>query len=469
MEKRKDRHSKNKSKYNRRIIIGIIISFSALLAVYLGVTMFFMNHFYFGTTVNCISVAGETVEEVDSQMPTKIEEYTLKLNGRGDMKDQIKGSDINLKYNSGGKIQELKDKQNPLKWITALWDKKEIKIEDVVTYDDKLLKECVDKLSCLNDKNIVEPKNPTFEYGSDGYKIVSEIPGSKIDKDSLYNNIVNAILKGETTLDLDAANCYEGPKYTKDSKEVSDTKDILNKYISTKITYTFGDKSEVLDGSTINKWLKVNENLEVTLDEKEINNYLDKLSSTYNTVGTARDFVTSLGTNIKVSGGDYGWEINKKEELKDLISAIKEGKAITKEPKYIQNAVARGKNDIGNTYVEINLSRQHLWYYKNGSLITEGNVVTGNVSNSCGTPSGIYSLKYKERDAILKGQGYSAPVNYWMPFNGGIGIHDASWRSVFGGNIYLTNGSHGCVNAPYNLASTIFSNIDEGSPIVCYY
>nr|WP_312290806.1 L,D-transpeptidase/peptidoglycan binding protein [Clostridium chromiireducens] len=459
----------NQKNKRNKILIVVIASFSTLLAMYLGVSMYFVDHFYFGSTVSCINVSGKTVEEVDEQMPLKVEKYTLELNERGDNKEQIKGEDIGLKYNSDGKVQELKNNQNPFKWIISIFYEKEFKVEDVVTYDDKLLKECINKLSCFDSDKINEPKNPTFDYGSEGYKVISEVPGNKINKDKLYDNIVNAILKGKTVLDLDSMNCYENPKYTADSKEVIDTKDLLNKYSSSKITYTFGDKTEVLDGSTINKWLKINEDYEITFDEKEIKSYLDKLSSSYNTVGKTRDFVTSLGASVKVSGGDYGWIINKDEETKDLIAIVKEGKTVTKEPKYMQTAIVHGKNDIGNTYVEINMSQQHLWYYKNGTLITEGNVVTGNISNNCGTPTGIYKLKYKERDAILKGQGYSSPVNFWMPFNEGIGIHDASWRSEFGGNIYRTNGSHGCVNAPYNLASTIFNNIDEGSPVICYY
>jgi lipoprotein-anchoring transpeptidase ErfK/SrfK len=99
----------------------------------------------------------------------------------------------------------------------------------------------------------------------------------------------------------------------------------------------------------------------------------------------------------------------------------------------------------------------------------EGDVVTGNVSLNDATPVGIYRLKYKEKNATLKGEGYSSPVSFWMPFNGGIGIHDANWRSVFGGEIYKTNGSHGCINSPYNLAQTIFDNINAGTPVVCYY
>ena len=102
-------------------------------------------------------------------------------------------------------------------------------------------------------------------------------------------------------------------------------------------------------------------------------------------------------------------------------------------------------------------------------LITEGDIVSGNVNNDCATPAGIYSLVYKQKDTVLKGEGYASPVDFWMPFNGGIGIHDASWRYTFGGSIYVSNGSHGCINAPHSLANAIYNNIESGTPIICYY
>lgn len=459
---------KEKSKSNI-IIIGIIISFCALLVVYFGTTIYFTNHFYFGSTISCVNVSGKTVEEVDEQMPSEVEEYTLELQERGNVKEQIRASDINLEYNSDGKVKELKEKQNPFAWIIAIFDKKDSKVEEVVTYDEELLQGYLDKLSCLDSSSIIEPQNPSFQYTDDGYVIVDEVCGNKINKDILYDGVINAILKGEKTINLEASGCYENPQYTSNSQEVIDTKDMLNKYTNLKITYTFGHKTEVLDGSTINNWLKVNENLQIIFDEKKIKSYLDKLSSTYDTVGKTRDFVTSLGATIKVSGGDYGWSINKNEEVQELIETIKDEQSITKEPRYLQTAIYHDDNDIGNTYVEINMTKQHLWFYKNGVLLVEGDVVTGNVNNNCSTPTGIYKLKYKQKDATLKGEGYSTPVNFWMPFNGGIGIHDASWRYAFGGNIYKTNGSHGCVNAPYELANKIFNNIEGGSPIICYY
>ena len=147
---------------------------------------------------------------------------------------------------------------------------------------------------------------------------------------------------------------------------------------------------------------------------------------------------------------------------------IKNGEEIKKEPIYTQTALGTRDDDIGNTYVEINLTTQSLWFYKDGKLIVQGDVVTGNVSRGNGTPQGTYILNYKQKNATLKGSNYSSDVKYWMPFNCNIGIHDASWRSDFGGEIYKTSGSHGCVNAPEYLAKKIYENIEAGTPIICY-
>lgn len=270
-------------------------------------------------------------------------------------------------------------------------------------------------------------------------------------------------------MDLEATNCYVNPKYTVKSPKTTQIRDLLNKYVSSKIIYTFGDKKETVDGSKINNWLTVNDNFEVEFDKDKIKKYMLELSKTYDTIGKTRSFVTTSGRTISVGGGDYGWDIDSSKETENLITYIKQGGTVKKEPAYSQTAASRGANDIGNTYVEVDLSDQHLWFYKNGSLVVQGDVVTGNVSQVHPTPEGVYWVKYKERHATLKGEGYSSPVDYWMPFNGGIGIHDASWRSSFGGSIYMSDGSHGCVNSPYYLASTIYQNIDKGTPVVCYY
>ena len=160
--------------------------------------------------------------------------------------------------------------------------------------------------------------------------------------------------------------------------------------------------------------------------------------------------------------------IDQEAEIEALTDHIKKGEVIVKEPAYIQKANQRGEDDIGNTYLEINLTRQHLWFYKDGKLITHGPVVTGNPSRGFSTVLGSYMVVYKQKNATLVGPGYAAKVTYWMPFFGGIGVHDATWRSSFGGEIYKHRGSHGCVNAPFSLAKIIFENIEEGTPVIIY-
>jgi len=454
-------------KFNKLIKISIVFTF-ILLVLYFGISSYFRTHFYFNTVINGINASGKTVEQLNKAILLKSETYTLELKERNGVSEQIKADDIGLKYNAVGKIQALKDTQNSSKWIHGLLNKKSSAISGMVSYDEKLLKERFDNLSCFDTSKGIEPKNASFKYLDNGYVVVNEVMGNKVNSKTLYSNIVNAILKGETTVNLERSNNYVNPKYTSTSKEIINTKFLLNKYIASKITYTFNGGNEILDGSIIHNWLEVYENLEISFDENEMKDYLNKLDTNYETFGKQREFVTTLGTTIKVSGGNYGWLVDRHGEVKDLIIAIKSGQTIAKEPHYIQTAISHDINDIGTTYVEINIAKQHLWFYKNGSLIIQGDFVSGDVSKKHSTPTGVYRVQYKEKNYILKGEGYSVTVNVFMPFNGGIGIHDAIWRTAFGGNIYMTDGSHGCINSPPILAQTIFDNIETGTPVICY-
>ncbi len=459
------RKQKNKIMNNKK---GIIIVISTLIFMYLGMSIFFINHFYPSTQINGIDVSFKTINGAEEKISSVISAYSLKVEGRDGVKSEINGKEIGLVCNEKDRIKELKNKQNPFKWITSLFSKNQVQIDGLITFDKELLKEKLNKENFFSSKKVTEPKNVYFEYSNDGYKMIAEVNGNKVKKDAVYENVENAILNQKNILNLDEANCYEKPKYTLKSKEAKEAMDLLNKYTSLKITHTFGNNKEVVDGSTINKWLYVDENMNVAFNDEQIRKYVDSLAAKYNTFGKTRTFTTSSAKVVQVYGGNYGWIINKPEEVKSLIEVIKKGKDVTKEPVYLQKAVSHDSDDIGNTYVEINLTKQHLWFYKNGALVTEGDVVTGNASQNLGTPSGTYVLNYKERNATLKGENYSTPVDYWMPFNGNIGIHDATWRTDFGKDIYMKNGSHGCINSPYSLANAIYDNIVPGTPIVCY-
>jgi lipoprotein-anchoring transpeptidase ErfK/SrfK len=316
---------------------------------------------------------------------------------------------------------------------------------------------------------VIKPKNASLLYSNGSYKIIKEVYGNQINESRLYYVIKGAVLNGTTELDLEKQKCYENPQIRIDSEKVRNTKAVADNYLFSKIIYSFPGGSEVVDKDEISNWIEFDSNLTILFNSKKIKDYLYNLASENNTYGKARDFLTSSGKTIKVGGGDYGWKIDIEGEATDLIQNILSGKTINKKPKYNQTAAVYSLNDIGFTYVEIDLSKQHLWFYKDGSLIAHGDVVTGNVKDGYKTPEGVYNLKFRIRNAVLKGENYQAKVSYWMPFNSDIGIHDATWRYSFGGTIYLTRGSHGCINSPYRLAETVFQNITVGTPIVCYY
>lgn len=452
----------------RKFLIGGILLFIALLVIYLGMAQYFKNHFYFGTEINAINVSGKTLEDVKAVMAAELNDYTLNIKERGGKIEQIKAHDVGLKYSSEEEFKKFKDHQNGYEWVSACFTPEESKKTVLLKYNEKLLKERIKQLSCFKPENIIEPKNPSFKYVDKSYVIVDGAIGNKVDKDIVYSHVVDSIRNMEAEIDLELMGCYIKPQYDSKSPKILEVKNTLNKSVATKITYTFADSKKILDGSKINHWLTINGNLKVTVNEEKVKDYINELSNTYSTVGKTRNFITSSGETIKITGGDYGRSIDKVKETQYLISAIKKGNTITKEPIFNQNAFSHGNNDIGNTYVEISLAKQHLWFYKNGTLVVQGDVVTGNVSRNRSTRKGIYSLKYKVRNVVLRGPGYAVQVDFWMPFDKGIGIHDASWRSVFGRNIYKTNGSHGCVNSPYNVAKKIFNNIMPGTPVICY-
>ena len=139
------------------------------------------------------------------------------------------------------------------------------------------------------------------------------------------------------------------------------------------------------------------------------------------------------------------------------------------EPQYLQKAKLQGKKDIGDTYIEVDMTEQKMYYYENGELRLETEVVTGNISKGRGTPEGTNYVYGKQMNRILRGADYETPVKYWMPVYKSIGLHDSTWRSSYGGTIYKTDGSHGCVNTPIHKMEELYNMVEIGTPCILFY
>lgn len=459
---------KKKAKKKAFNVKAFMILVVVLLVAYIGVSLYFQKHFFFHTKVNGIDVACATVEKVQERIKKETSSYELTVYQRGDISDNFKGKDIDLQPVFDGGIEKLLKEQNGFGWIGSLFKETELISETAVEYDAAKLKNVVAGFKGLSSQVAPEDAGLSEYKEGAGYEIIPEIEGNTVDQTRMYQVLDEAILNLQEKVSFEDKDCYVRPSVTKDDEGLNARLANLNRCVNAKITYTFGDKTEVLDGSTLKDWLIVQADNSVVVSNDALTEYVSQLVSAHNTVFRNRTLATSYGQTVTITDGDYGWWIDKDGEKQQLLNDITQGNVTEREPVYKQRANSFGTNDYGNTYVEINLTAQHLYFYKNGSLIIDSDFVSGNISKGNGTPVGAYGVTYTQRDATLKGQNYETPVSYWMPFNNNVGMHDANWRDDFGGNIYKTNGSHGCINLPPAVAKKIFENIETGDAVLVY-
>lgn len=456
----------------KAVVIGAVTALAAAGAgagLYLYTGKQYETVFFPHTVINGHDVSNKTTEEVKSLIAAGIEGYTLTIKGREGVTEQITGEEIGLHSVFDGSLEEYLEAQEPLKW----WQSQgaEYEISTMIAYDEEKLEEKIGSLSCLSGENAREPQDAyvsEYEPGQ-GFRVVPEEPGTILDPDKVAAGIRDAVMNLKTELNLEELDAYKKAKRTSEDEELKARAEYLNRYADMTVTYLFGDEREVLDGDTIVPWMSVGEDGQVSFDAEQIASYVKGLASKYDTAYQEKTLKTSYGSTVNISKGFYGWRMNQGKEAEELYSVLQSGESQTREPVYTQTANSHGANDYGNTYVEINLTAQHLFFYKDGDLVIESDFVSGNHARGYDTPSGAYPLTYKQRDAVLKGANYRTPVKYWMPFNGNIGMHDANWRGSFGGKIYMTNGSHGCINLPPSVAKVIFENITQGTPVLCYH
>ncbi len=267
---------------------------------------------------------------------------------------------------------------------------------------------------------------------------------------------------------------YVVPLVLSTDTELNNEMNAYNSYDKAVITYTFGEQTEKINWNTIRDWVFM-ENGEGMLSEEKIREYVTDLSARYNTCHYTRYFHTSYGQDITIPDpeNEYGFTVDEEAEYQQLVRDIQANQEVTREPVYSVSGLRRdGKDDLAGTYVEVSLAAQHLWFYKDYSLIIDCDIVSGCVSKKTETQTGCFPLAYKQSPATLTGQnavnGWSTDVSYWMPFFEGQGLHDADWRYAFGGNIYLYDGSHGCVNLPPYAAQAIYDNVETGTAIILY-
>lgn len=459
---------------------------AAMVLVILGcaygvMTYYYSNRFFEGTTINGIDCSGLTVAEVEEQIADKVENYSIEVLSRDLEPQVINGADIDYEYIPDGSVGEALDEQNPFNWISGYFGETEVTASTNISFSQEKLEEQLNNLECAKEENQVAPEDAYVAFQDTEFVIVPETEGRTLDTEKALELLIEAVSESRDQVDFNEGGAYAEASVKSDDPGLASTLEACNAYTKASITYTFGEETRVLDGTTIKDWLTFDENGHLVQDDASfsahVTEYVAQLAEEYDTVGKERNFHTTTGRDIVVGGGNYGWQIDQSAEAAQLLSEITSGQTVTREPVYSVRGLTPGKDDIGSTYIEVDLTSQHMWYYQDGTVIFESDFVSGDMRYSDRmTPSGVCHLYYKQRDQVLRGDKkedgtyeYEQPVSYWMPFNGGVGFHDANWRSSFGGDIYMTNGSHGCINMPPENAATLYELINTEVPIVVFY
>lgn len=474
--RRRGRRKKEKKPMGKKpwIIAGSILG--GLLVIYLGISAYFIGHFYMNTTINGKNFSGKTAEAVEEYMKKQVQDYELTIIEQNNEKDTISGDDISLTYKENSDIDDALKSQNPLLWPKAFFSKSTENVTIEVGYDENALNEQIQSIKAVTQEQ-TDPVSAYPKFDGETFVVEPEVYGTKVDKEMLTQKITQYITEFKSELNMLEEECYALPKYTSESPEVQEACNEMNELIKASITYKM-DKDVVVDKELISTWVKYNDKMEVSLDEDAVKEWLREFGKTYDTVGKTRTITTPTGKTAEVSGGTYGWSVDEKAEREALIESIKKGETIEKEPAYEQTAASRGAQDWGSTYVEVDLSNQYMWYIVDGAVALETDVVTGLPTPNRQTPAGVYSILEMKRDKTLVGETdpatgepiYETPVSYWMRVTWtGIGFHDANWQSSFGGSRYQSYGSHGCINMPVSQAASLYGMLSVGTPVIIHY
>ena len=439
-----------------------------LAVVYFGGVHYFKKRFLPNTTINYTDASYETIDALDEELQKPISNYSLEIIAREGEKHVIRAKDVDLRYKLDKSIYSILENQEVYKWPIYLFKKNPHKVAVTVDLDNAKLEYILSGYNCLTEASFKEARDAYIASYSNasGYVIEKEYDGTRIDIDKAKAKIKSSLIQLGLKEDLDADGLYGFAKIKEDDAKLLSAQDVLNKHAATVISYAGG---AVLNGERISQWLGVDEEGNLILDEGGIRVFVDELAERYDTLGKPRIFKTTDSREVEIPAKKYGWQVDKEGEFQAIRASILAGEQVEREPLFSSRAVSLEGNDFGNTYVEIDLSNQKLYYYVDGQLTLTSDIVSGALWGGRRTPPGLYKVNYKAKNVVLRGPDYAAPVRYWMPFNGGIGMHDANWRSSFGGGIYKSGGSHGCINMPSSSAKALYDIINKDCPVICYY
>lgn len=319
----------------------------------------------------------------------------------------------------------------------------------------------------LNKESLKEALNELFETGSEASievtsdNVIEYVEANapyEFNVDSLVRYIENSLLNDMIVSEVNVSD-FTSDRILTSNETCKTTFDNIKWVNDFHISYSDGyviDKDILMDG--------FDEDWNFDVNSIDLSDAMKHLDDSYNEKNKVLSLTTSSGNNIDVLYNTFGYRLNETEEEEFIRESISNKVSV-------ENRIPElsGVSDFGNAYIEVSILEQHIWHYVNGELCCDSKCVTGDSTKGRDTPTGVFYVTEKINGKYLKGANYTTWVNKWMRLtNSGVGLHDAYWRSNFGGNIYKGNGSHGCINLPKNYAYSLYDEIKTLTPVVIY-
>ena len=449
----------------------ILISIAVLIAAFF-VSVNFMytkpsETFIEKTIINNIDVSRLTTGEAERKMAEEWNKNGFKLLFNGESYK----IPLDLSYDITDKLEEIKKPSYKEKLRYFFHARNKYTIEMNSEGSEKLLKD-ISELSICDNTDKEKTTNAYVDLSNWDFRIISEKIGTEIDPEAIEKIVLENVAAGIFEAELVEDEIIKQPTITADSDEIKQQQAYYKKNYNYKITYTVDGQNITLTPKELSKLVSYKD--KTSLKKKKIKSFVEKLADEYNEYNQTYNFKTSYGSTVSVYAVTFGRILDQDKEIEYLKGALKNQKDDTHELIWLQDKYENsGANDgIGNSYVEVSISGQHVWLYQNGECLVSSDCVTGQPGHD--TPKGVYTILYTTGPMTLRGTNddgtkYASKVNCFMPFYGDCGLHGSNnWRSRWGGSIYKTNGSHGCINLPDNVAKSIANIVTPGYPIVIY-
>lgn len=479
-----------------RAVIGGVAAAAAI--AYGGGVFYYQSHFLPNTFESGINLGGMTAEAADASLKGTVLDSMEVVSVRGSEALDLSG--VNAVKHFNPSLEGIKA-QNAFMWPAAFFGNREAEIGFSASYDVWKLSDAVDGLKLIDTQpeDIARDAYISADLETGIYEIVPENTGFDIDVSKLKREIRNALDNGIVSLNIENSDVYHRPSVTAEDEELKAKAAFMNEINEANVYLDLGaGMNNRLTGEELSGMI----NRDGTVNENGVRTFVSELAKAYDTCSPEgeRTIINHAGVN-KTFKSDYGWKLDQEETVNAIIEGLNQHlagnnagaeaasskteildediseifKTVDMEAVWDKKAAMHGDRDYGYSYIEIDMGEQKVYAYVDGACVLETPCVTGKMTADRMTPEGLYSIRAKQRNRVLVGYkpdgsiDYRSPVKFWMPFNGGIGLHDASWRSEFGGELYVNGGSHGCINLPREAAQKIYDLCYKDMPVICYY